>query len=104
MSILEVHKNNKIEHKQEIEKKQEYKFIGNGKMRKGLTLYAYDYEKKEIYKPELIKTEAFDTTAKRPISTYKCLLNPTHLHIYALNLKSASKKINKLLTAKTLTK
>ena len=75
--------------------KQEYKFIGNLKRRKGLILFAMNHETFEIYKVKLQFKKAFDITKKKEVGTYKAQINPSHFLMYALNFTNAKRKFVK---------
>lgn len=92
---LEGHKNLNIEHKQTVEKKHEYKFIGSGKKRKGHSLYGLDPNTLVVYKIEIIVKKAFDISKKKEAGKLSATINPTHFFLYSLNRENAVRKINK---------
>lgn len=99
---LDVHNNLKIETKAEIIKQHEFKYIGSSRHRKGLTMYAFDIENRQIYVVEITKKVIFDITKKKEIAHLKAVLRPKHLHIYALNLKNAIRKFTRMLKQRNL--
>ena len=96
MDRLEVHSNIKIESKQEIKQQQEFKHIGAGRKRKGLTMFAFNYDEQKIYAVKLEKKTVFDVTKRREVAMYKAVINPNHPHLYAMNMQNAIRKFNKL--------
>jgi len=94
---LDVHSNIKIEKKIVSKKKQEFKFLGSCKKKKGQKLYACNTDNFEVYEVEIIKRTTFDVMAKKEKSTHKTTVNPNHPHLFALNKKNAVRKFKKLL-------
>ena len=90
------HSKLKIEHEQKREVKQEYKFIGNTRKKRGQFLFALDLDKNLVYKVEVQSKKAFDTAKKQEIGIYKATINPNHPILYALNLLNAIRKFKKL--------
>lgn len=98
---LDVHTNNPIEHRQEAEKKQEFKHIGHGRKRKGHTLFAFDTEINEIYEVGLTVVKVFDVSKKLEVSNFRAVVNPKHPHLYALNKTNAKRKFKTKFNLKT---
>jgi len=96
MDTLVGHSKLKIEHKQVLQQKQEYKFIGSVARKKGQFLFALDLEENRVYKIETTVKKAFDVTKKQEIGHYQAQINPNHPFIYALNKENAVKKFKKL--------
>jgi flagellar biosynthesis/type III secretory pathway chaperone len=90
----------KIESKAEIKQQQEFKHIGHGRKRKGLIMYAFDYDKQTIYPVKLVKKVVFDTTKNNEVAMYVAFINPNHPHLYAMNLKNAIRKFEKMFNNK----
>ena len=86
----------KIEHRVEIEKKQEFKLIGRTVRRKGQFLFAFNDTTNEVYKVPVQKINIVDFDNKNA-STHKAVINPEHKMILAINLKNAQRKFKKLL-------
>jgi len=95
---LEGHKKIKIEHRQEKKKKQEFKHIGDIPKKRGQSLYGINPDTKEVYKVIIEKKEVFDVQKKKETGTYKAIVNSEHRFIYALNIKNAKRKLNKLIS------
>ena len=93
--ILSLLENNKIKEERQINKKQEFKFLGSGRYKRGLTFFAYDYANDKIYKPELIKKTLVVFKSEKASAKYKVVLNPEHYMFWALNMKNAIKKVAK---------
>lgn len=88
----------KTKEERKINQKQEFKFLGSGRYRKGLSLFAYDPVKDEIYKVEFAKKETinFDRVLRKSNAKYKAIINPEHYHFWALNAKNAERKALKI--------
>ena len=96
MALLEKHKDLKPQQQKEIQKQHEWGIIGRQVKRPGLTLYAYDTEKKEIYVVDIEKKEAIDL--KQDVhSTRKAHINPKHPMLWCLNINNAKRKFNNAL-------
>lgn len=92
MKDFNSHEKLKIEHRKEIEKKQEFKHIGNIKKKKGQFLFAMNPDTFEVYKVELQTKIFFDVSKKKEVGTHKAIINPKHPLMYALNEKNANRK------------
>ena len=90
------HEKLKIEYQQKRQVKQEYKFIGSVKRKRGQFLYALNLDKNSVYKVNIESKKAFDITKKEEIGIYKATINPSHPLLYAINSKNATRKFNKL--------
>ena len=77
------------------EKNQESKWIGSTRKQKGLTLFAKDPDKNEVYAVPIEKRVALDVTSKKEVATHKAVVNPNHKTLWALNLKNAKRKLNR---------
>lgn len=86
----------KIEERKQVEKQQEFKFIGAVEKKRGQSLYAKDNETNEVYKVIIEQRKVFDTTKDKEVSTYKATVNPNHLYAFALNIKNAQKKFDRM--------
>jgi len=86
----------KIEHKVSVEKKQEFKIIGRTINKRGMFIFAYDPDKKEVYKLDIQKRKTINF--KRKDASYKrAFVNPKHKMLWAINKKNAERKFKKLL-------
>lgn len=85
----------KIEHKQQKEKQQEYKFIGSSTRKRGQFLFGLDIDKNEVYQIHLVAKKEFDITKHREVGHCQVTVNPTHPVLYAVNLKNATRKFKK---------
>lgn len=96
MDTIEGHSKLKIEHRQQQEKKQEYKFIGSKVKKKGQFLFALDLDKNSVYKIKVLEKKAFDISKKQEKGIYEAVINPNHPFLYAINLSNAERKFKKL--------
>ena len=84
-----------IEKHSEIKKKQEFKYLGATRKKKGLKLFALDNDTGEVYEVNLEKRKAYDVTTRKENSIYRAVVNPNHKPVFALNLKNAKRKLLK---------
>ncbi len=85
----------KIEHKQQKEDQQEYKFIGSSIKKRGQFLFGLDIDKDEVYQIRLEVKKEFDITKGMEVGHYQVTVNPTHPLLYASNLRNAIRKFEK---------
>jgi hypothetical protein len=84
------------------EQREEDNLIGTFKRSKGLGLFAYDHMNGEVYQVEeifkgdvwLLRDEKGVAYAKR-IGHTETYINPKHTHFEALNLKTATNKVDR---------
>lgn len=86
---------NRMEERQQAEKKQEYKHWGQGAKKKGMTLYAINMDTKEVYPVKIEKKMVYDTSKKMEVATHKAHINPEHQMVLAINKKNATRKLLK---------
>lgn len=91
MSLLEKHKDLKIEHRVQAEKQQEFKLVGRQKKRPGQHIFGYDPETKTVYKLEIVKEEVVDITKKMG-SASKAIVNTKHSMLWSFDMKNAIRK------------
>ena len=92
---LDAHKKHDITINQKKEVKQEYKFIGTLKKRKGMFLFALNTDNLTVFKVELHERKVFDVQNKNEKSFYKAYINPKYPLVYAINIKNAKRKFKK---------
>lgn len=93
---LDVHKDIRIESKIQTKKKQEFKQIGSTQRKRGQFLFALDPDTNIAYKVDVQKVTIADFT-KSDASSHKAVINPNHPILWAINLKNAQRKFQKLL-------
>ena len=92
-----------IEHQPKIEKqvkkdvRKENKFLGSGKVRKGLGIYGINPDTRVIYEVELDVKRTLDLTKNSEHGTHRAFLNPNHQYEWALNRKNTERKLLKKL-------
>jgi|TARA_Y100000310_G_C20704425_1_gene834090 hypothetical protein len=90
---LDSHKNIKVEHRIEAEKKQEFKLIGSQRKRRGQKLFALDRDNLKVYEVEIQRKEVAELNKKLK-TTHKAVINPKHPMLWAINRKNAIRKFN----------
>lgn len=88
METLDITPKTAIEQKTMAEQKQ--KRFAVGKYRKGLKLYAADFVRMQIYEVEIRDREGVTYGKKQSKKTAD--INPSHPHVWALNIKNAKRK------------
>lgn len=82
------------------DKKLQYaKKLLTTKYRKGLSLFAYNFDTNEVYLVEIEASKEFNC-ADIGKSRYSANVNKEHLHVWALNISNAERKIFKILESK----
>jgi len=89
------------EDRQQIPEKQEYKFIGSMRKRKGLTLFAWDPDKGQAYPVEL-KSDSFLNVNGKLVTKHKAQINPEHTMVWSLNKQNAIKKFIRFINQQNL--
>tara|TARA_R110000772_G_scaffold153261_1_gene264226 strand:+ start:457 stop:756 length:300 start_codon:yes stop_codon:yes gene_type:complete len=79
---------------EETKKQTQEKKIFAGKYYPGLKLYALDPKLLEVYEVAIVIKKDFHFDDHNKISR-QANINPSHPHIWALNIKTASKKFTK---------
>lgn len=83
----------------EAKKKQEYKFLGSQKRpHKGMKLYALDLKEEHIYEVKMTKTDVQINIKQpnQPQQKYRAEINPEHVMVWAVNMRTATKKFLKM--------
>lgn len=88
METLDIKPKITVEQKAVAEQRQ--KRFSVGKFRKGLKLYAADFEKMQIY--EVVIEDNKELVFGKKESAKKADINPNHPHVWALNIKNAKRK------------
>ncbi len=83
----------KIENHQQVNQKQEYKFIESIIPKSGRDLWSYNPDNDEMKRIEIIKKGSVDYKGN-PIENQQAQYNPYHLYFWAVNEKNARKKLN----------
>jgi len=86
-----------VEVTQEKEIKQEFKFLGSARRKKGQNLYSWNPLTGEVVQVNLTRRIAFDISKKQEQGNFKIVINPNHPLLWALNQKNAEKKFRKML-------
>lgn len=74
------------------QKEQKAKKLMTGKYRKGLKLFAIDFQKMRIYEVGIQHRKDFVVGSNKKDSSRTADINPNHQHLWALNLKNAIRK------------
>lgn len=77
--------------------KQEYKKVGSINLKRGMTLYEFDFKTCELKPVEIDRKEMMIDINGNPVKNAKAKYNPNALYIQALNMKNAKKKVMKFL-------
>lgn len=80
----------------EIKQKHEYKLIGSVKNKKGMRLFSFDPSTEKIKMVEIMDRKELDLTSGHT-GKKKAVINPNNIHVWAINLKNAERKFNKIL-------
>ena len=99
MSVIDFNPQSPKQIRQEIEmkrkEKQEFKYKGSIRLRKGLTLWEYDIIANTLKEVETVREVAI-TIQKKAKKTARATYNPTAIYHQAHNLRSAIRKYNKI--------
>lgn len=84
-----------IEHRKQIEKQQEFKFLGTAVKKRGQKLYAFDTTSEEVYEVQVQERKILEINKKNQTGKWRAVINPKHPMLYAINKKNAVKKFLK---------
>lgn len=84
----------RTESKQEKKQKQEFKFIGSMRKRRGHKLFGLCPDK-GAYEVEIKDKKTFDMSKKNEHGQFKAVINPNHSMVFALNIKNAKRKFSR---------
>ena len=84
--------------------RQEYKKVGSIVLKPGMTLYAFNFETKELKPVEIDRKETMIGFDGKPVKNARAIYDPKALYIQALNMKNAEKKVMKFLIKHKLIK
>lgn len=79
----------------EQKKQHEYKLLGTGRKRKGLSLFELDMKTGDILRVKIESQKTYD--ARRKTAKHKAIINEENLHCWALNAKNAKRKFLRML-------
>ena len=77
--------------------KQEYKKVGSINLKRGMTLYEFDFKTLVLKPVQIDRRQAMVDINGRPVKNARATYNPNALYIQALNMKNAEKKVIKFL-------
>jgi len=77
-----------------VEQKQEYKFVGNVRLVRGLKFWEFNIDTEELKEVEVVLKKVLDIS-KEEHSIKKAVYNSKSYYFQALNRKNAIKKVNK---------
>lgn len=80
----------KIQHEQKAEVKQEYKFLGSIRLKRGMKLYKLDLKTME-YSEVKIKEKVAINMEGKPVTTKEATYHNNCIYFQALNMKNAKK-------------
>ena len=86
----------KIENLQDANKRQEYKLVGQIKLKPGMKLFQLNTETMEIIEVEIISKVHIGTDFQ-PIKEHRAHYNPKCIYVPAINKKNAERKILKMI-------
>lgn len=84
--------------------KQEYKKVGSINLRRGMTLYEFDFKTLVLKPVQIDRKETMVDITGNPVKNARAIYNPNALYIQALNMKNAEKKVIKFLKKHQLIK
>lgn len=77
--------------------KQEYKKIGSITLKRGMTLFEFDFKTLVIKPVDIDRKESMVDIYGKPVKKSRATYNPDAIYIQALNMKNAEKKVMKFL-------
>lgn len=84
----------KVEAHEEVNQKQEFKFIGSVNLQKGMTLFEFNPETLLLQEVKIEKKVSIGLKGQE-VRTNKANYNPKCIYLQALNLKNAKRKVLK---------
>lgn len=77
--------------------KQEYKKVGSINLRRGMTLYEFDFKTLVLKPVQIDRKETMVDITGNPVKNARATYNPNAFYIQALNMKNAEKKVMKFM-------
>lgn len=77
--------------------KQEYKKVGSINLKRGMTLYEFDFKTLVLKPVQIDRRQAMVDINGRLVKNARATYNPNAFYIQALNMKNAEKKVMKFM-------
>ena len=77
--------------------KQEYKKVGTIILKRGMTLYSFNFETCMVEPVKIERKETMISFDGKPVKNARAIYDPKALYIQALNMKNAKRKVIKFL-------